>query len=523
MSQPAAERCDSLRKLSARIEVRDSVVQHQLALEETRRRVSRGRQFDVAPEPRQPEPEPELEPAVAAWHNCVAAVGAEKGGSWGQQHRVLARLYSDALGQPARDPTPIMLDAGARETFPLRPVSVSQWRFLCAALSLKYQLPEPEQIEAYLHVVCGGSQHPAWDDVKRQLHSSIGEPVPTNLVDSMSVSKQTVPIKEDGLGAKLADPNAGSKHPLPAKENDDLGVRILLRRWRSPTAAAATISCYRGTLGSGNQTRPEQSPCSGAGDVCTRGAMPMDALIAGLRQENELLRSRARLKLEEDASRLTAAQAATRESLARRKDAARWLESSLQRMDHRCLVGKTAVRPSVAQLVAEREALADLRLRLLRQCAATPSPALKAELARVDGLWKQHRHERALELVDDAQRSLAQEKINMTLDRLAEADSALESFGATLDATVPNGVRSTRASIADTRRRAEQLSTLQHEEARGDAARSSSRHRANSGLAEARKHYDIAVRAVRLADDLKRSPEREAVERVFPLVKTGGR
>ena len=80
MSQPAAERCDSLRKLSARIEVRDSVVQHQLALEETRRRVSRGRQFDVAPEPRQPEPEPELEPAVAAWHNCVAAVGAEKGG-----------------------------------------------------------------------------------------------------------------------------------------------------------------------------------------------------------------------------------------------------------------------------------------------------------------------------------------------------------------------------------------------------------------------------------------------------------
>ena len=518
MSQPAAERCDSLRKLSARIEVRDSVVQqHQLTLEEMRR-VSRGRrhEVDAAPEPEpEPEPDPEAEPAVTAWHSCVAAVGAERGGSWGQQHRVLARLYSDALGQPDRNPTPIMLDAGARDTFPLRPVSVSQWRFLCAALSLKYQLPDPEQVEAYLNVVCGGNQHPEWAVVKRELRASIADPVPSNLVDSRSVSDQTLPVKEDALVARLADPTAVSKHPPPAKKDGNLCARLLLRRWRRPTIATDTTHGFRGNPGFGDgELSPLNSP-----DIRSKGALPLDALIACLRQENELLRSRARLKLEEDASRLTAAQAATRESLARREHAARWLESSLQRMSDHCLVGKTAVRPRVAELAAEREALAELRLRLLRQCAATPLPALEAELARVDGLWKQHKHERALELVDAAQGMFAQEKINTALDRLAEADSTLESFGAELDATVPDWVRSTRALIADTRRRAEQLSTLQREEARGDAARKSSRQCANNGLTEARKHYDASVRAVCLPDDLRRSPEREAVERVFCLVK----
>jgi hypothetical protein len=171
----AAERREALRTLSARIDVRASVVAHSLTDGEARRRAWLGEAQRLT------EPEPEPEPSVLAWRRCVATIGAERGGTFGQQHRALTALYRDALRQPERDPTTVMLDAGAQDTFPLRPVSVAQWRFLCAALSVKYptMLPDPEAVEGEQGAACGGARQPEWEAIKSELASSIGQAVVT--------------------------------------------------------------------------------------------------------------------------------------------------------------------------------------------------------------------------------------------------------------------------------------------------------------------------------------------------------
>jgi hypothetical protein len=481
-------------EVTAKLEARTSVVHHQLRLEDLRRRAAY-QQVDSAP-----EPEPEPEPAVVAWHRCMAACGAERGGSWGQQHRVLTRLYRDALGQN-RDPTDIMLDAGAQDTFPLRPVSASQWRFLCAALSLKYQLTDPEQLETELNLVCGGSQCPDWDVIKRELSSSIDIPIPT-----------------------ISDARSTSEESQPVRENPDPGARTLMRRWRSPAVGSETFNLGQGNVGS---DIGRALPCSS--DVC-QSTFPVDVRIVNMRQENALVRSHVQRKLEQDVERLAAARAATRESLQRREEAVRSLESSLQRLGDPGSEATLAVPPKFDQLGSERDTLAERRLRsLMRQCAM-PSTASQAELARVNALWTRQKHQHAVDLVHDAQRFLAEEKVRSSLDSLAEASIVLESLQP-LGTEQDHDVRSTRAAIAELRRRAEQLSALQCEEMHGDAALHSFQPRDNNhnlgthvaedthGLTEARKHYDASLRALRLLGDLNRSPERKAVQRVSALVK----
>jgi hypothetical protein len=159
-----------------------------------------------------------------------------------------------------------------------------------------------------------------------------------------------------------------------------------------------------------------------------------------------------------------------------------------------------------------------------------PSTASQAELARVNALWTRQKHQHAVDLVHDAQRFLAEEKVRSSLDSLAEASIVLESLQP-LETEQDHDVRSTRAAIAELRRRAEQLSALQCEEVHGDAALHSFQPRDNNhnlgthdaehthGLTEARKHYDASLRALGLLGDLNRSPERKAVQRVSALVK----
>ena len=67
----AAERREALRTLSARIDVRASVVAHSLTDGEARRRAWLGEAQRLT------EPEPEPEPSVLAWRRCVATIGAE--------------------------------------------------------------------------------------------------------------------------------------------------------------------------------------------------------------------------------------------------------------------------------------------------------------------------------------------------------------------------------------------------------------------------------------------------------------
>lgn len=495
-SEATAQRSRPTIDVSAELEVRTSVVHHRLRLEEMRRRAAY-QQVDCAPVP-EPEPEPEPNPAVLAWHGCVAAIGLERGGTWGQQFRALTKLYRETLGQN-RDPTDIMLDAGARDTFPLRPVSVSQWRVLCAALSLKYKLPDPEQLEAELNVICGGSQHPQWNVIKRELSTSIGMPIP-KLADAWSISEE---------------PQV-SESPGP-------GVRTLMRRWCSPAVGSEPfIRCQNNNLSSDlGRSLPHDTDASNS-------AFPVDALIVNVRQENALLRSHVQLKLQDDVKRLAAARAATRESLQRREDAVRSLESSLQRLggSDSGLQANLAVSPKFDQLGKERDMLAELRLRSLVRQRATMAAAASHELARANAMWARQKHERALDLVLDAQRYLEQEKVRSSLESLGEAALVLESLQPLCNASVEQdeGVRATSALISELRRRAELLSTLQSEEAYGDAAVNSFQPRNNHtggarGLSEAQKHYDASLRALRGPDDLKNSPERNAVLRVSTLVK----
>ena len=89
--------------------------------------------------------------------------------------------------------------------------------------------------------------------------------------------------------------------------------------------------------------------------------------------------------------------------------------------------------------------------------------------------------------------------------------------------------------IAELRRRGEQLIDLQREEASGDAIilalgrhsneDQNTNHVSGRGsdtmrvLTQAQDHYNTALRAVRMPNDLKLSPEREAMARVSSLIK----
>jgi hypothetical protein len=106
-----------------------------------------------------------------AWCRCVGTSGREAGGTWKEQHWALTELYS-TLGQEGRDPTAVMAEAGGVPD--KKAISVEMWRFICAGLSLKYDLPTPEAVEAQHALLCGGASTSAdeWDRVRRELEAS---------------------------------------------------------------------------------------------------------------------------------------------------------------------------------------------------------------------------------------------------------------------------------------------------------------------------------------------------------------
>lgn len=121
----------------------------------------------------------ELELRIA-WCRCVGTRARETGGTWTEQHSALSGLYA-VLGQVGRDPTAVLVGAGGVPN--QMAVMVEFWRFICAGLSLKYDLPTPEAVEEHLAVVCGGTRAAGhqglandWERVRRDLAaSSAGE------------------------------------------------------------------------------------------------------------------------------------------------------------------------------------------------------------------------------------------------------------------------------------------------------------------------------------------------------------
>ena len=111
-----------------------------------------------------------------AWCRCVGTRAREAGGTWREQHSALSGLYA-MLGQVDRDPTAVL--QGAQGVPNQVAVDAEYWRFICAGLSLKYDLPTPEGVEQHHAVVCGGT--PAgtdrgsvadWERVRRELEAS---------------------------------------------------------------------------------------------------------------------------------------------------------------------------------------------------------------------------------------------------------------------------------------------------------------------------------------------------------------
>eukprot|EP01044_Picomonas_judraskeda_P006794 COSAG03_NODE_697_length_6223_cov_9.359242_3_plen_340_part_00 len=125
--------------------------------------------------------------ARLAWCRCVGTAAREAGGTWGEQHAALSGLYA-VLGQDDRDPTAVLVGGGGVPN--QLAVTVEIWRFICAGLSLKYDLPTPEAVEVQHALVCGGppaqdtgtgvradrGSSSEWERVRRDLEaSSAGE------------------------------------------------------------------------------------------------------------------------------------------------------------------------------------------------------------------------------------------------------------------------------------------------------------------------------------------------------------
>lgn len=115
-----------------------------------------------------------------AWCRCVGTRARETGGTWSEQHSALSGLYA-LIGQDGRDPTAVLVGAGGVPNQIAVPVEF--WRFICAGLSLKYDLPTPEAVEEHHALVCGGTLATGsrgsatdWERVRRDLAaSSAGE------------------------------------------------------------------------------------------------------------------------------------------------------------------------------------------------------------------------------------------------------------------------------------------------------------------------------------------------------------
>ena len=298
-----------------------------------------------------------------AWCRCVGTRALETGGTWEEQHAALSGLYA-VLGQDDRDPTAVLVGAGGEPN--QIAVTVDFWRFICAGLSLKYDLPTPEAVEVQHKLVCGGTlaantrtgvradrdSSIEWERVRRDLEaSSAGEDGAVRarrlrfglvwhetdrdrdrdrdrggLTSGVSA---TDPVDRNTSGGSTADIHlswSGAWTTLPESEAENASATLAQLAHTAPAAAVASRE-------GGESERRTTAVSLSAVSKVDRGTLHQACVSAvGLGvSATQVMNDQARLmatrkQVQEYHPRLVAAQEAARNAQRRKSEAKRRLE-----------------------------------------------------------------------------------------------------------------------------------------------------------------------------------------------------
>lgn len=207
------------------------------------------------------------------WVGAVGTAGLEAGGTWETQYGVLLALAT-ALKQQSASKDLAQLPGKVASMlvrmggFPSQPpmegkaVSTSMWRYICALMSVKYDLRHPEDVEAAYGIICGGGA-PAttadWEFVRSELKKQgQGKPPPgaAQPPQQVVVMPGAVPDMErggGGGGAQMA-PRVGAAAALSHE------MQVLHAAFESidaDSSGAITFDEFISAMASWQTRRPE--------------------------------------------------------------------------------------------------------------------------------------------------------------------------------------------------------------------------------------------------------------------------
>jgi hypothetical protein len=278
-----------------------------------------------------------------AWCHCVGTRARETGGTWSEQRSALSRLYT-VLGQDGRDPTAVLVGAGGVPNEIAVPVEF--WRFICAGLSLKYDLPTPEAIEVHHALVCGGTLAAGdrdldndWQRVRRDLAaSSAGE-------------DGAVRARRPRIGLAWHENGVCETDPVASDTSADNATEIHLSwdgAWTTlpaPEVEPVPPAQARDRDGSGTEGRRTAVSLSGASSIDAAALRRACVSAVGLGVSSaELMNDQARLmatrkQVQEYHPRLVAAQRATRNARRRKSEAAKRLLHAKMKLEEQASTG----------------------------------------------------------------------------------------------------------------------------------------------------------------------------------------